>query len=107
VLGVVLLVCLALIATPATAGDHAIFICPPGKTKVWILYDDDNKFRAREADKKGEHKEEYFAGYVVEGRGGEKDKEFPFTSRLFRLDQTGKKGDILYYQGRRCVEADE
>ena len=81
--------------------------CPPGKTKVWILYDDDNKFRAREADKKGEHKEEYFAGYVVEGRGGEKDKEFPFTSRLFRLDQTGKKRDILYYQGRRCVEADE
>ena len=86
----------------ASAGDHAIFICPPGKSKVYVIYGDDSKY-----DEKGKLKEGYFEGYVVEGRGGEKDKEFPFTSRLFRLDQTGKKGDILYYQGRRCVEADE
>ena len=73
----------------AAAGDHAFFICPPGKTEVSIFYIDDSE----EAKKN--------AGYYI------KDKRFPFTSRLFRLDQTGKKGDILFYRGKRCVEEPE
>lgn len=96
------LICLALMATPASAGDHAVFVCPPGKTKVWVIYSDDSKI-----NEKGELKEGYFEGYVVEGQSRKEDKEYPFSSPLFRLDQTGKKGDILYYRGRRCVEADE
>ena len=62
--------------TPATAGDHAIFICPPGKTKVWILYDDDSKVRAREADKKGELKKSTSRAMWWKAGAGKKTKSF-------------------------------
>ena len=77
-----------LAAAPAIGGDHASFVCPPGETEVSIFYMDDSENAKKNS------------GYYIG------DKRFPWSSRLFRLDQTGKNGDILYYRGKRCVEVD-